>query len=233
MDIYNLKDKTSYTLGMSISIELLINHPEIVTKVYYSSRMIKNDNYHKLQDLCLRNNIPLINDDKVIDNLSVKENCYVIAVFNKFYSELKSNNHLVLMNYDDEGALGTVLRTAISFNHRDIILINSNIDYFEPKVVRASMGAIFYTNIKKYPDLDSYLMDYPRQNIYSIANDGKKELNEISYKEPYSLIYSNDYMNGIDIGEKVYIKHHNYESIPQAMVFAISLHHFYNLKHLI
>ena len=72
---YQSSDKYSYTLGMSISIELIANHPGLVREVYYSSKMLKNENYDKLVALCHKNNIPLMEDDKVIHNLSVKENC--------------------------------------------------------------------------------------------------------------------------------------------------------------
>ncbi|MDD6004569.1 MAG: TrmH family RNA methyltransferase [Firmicutes bacterium] len=222
MEHYDINGKYSYTLGMSISIELINNHPELVSKVYYSSRMNINENYDKLKKLCEKHHIELINDDHVIDSLSVKENCYVIAVFRKFINELRSPNHLVIYGHDDEGALGTILRTAVSFNHRDIILINNHTDYFNPKVVRASMGAVFYTNIKRYSSVDEYLNDYPSRHIYSISNEGDTELSDVTYEEPYSLVY------GYDIGSKIYISHNNSKKISDPLLFAISLHHFYS-----
>ena len=36
MEKYQSSDQYSYTLGMSISIELITNHPDLVEKVYYS-----------------------------------------------------------------------------------------------------------------------------------------------------------------------------------------------------
>ena len=230
MEKYQSSDQYSYTLGMSISIELITNHPDLVEKVYYSSKMLKNDNYDKLLDLCYKHHIPLYEDDKVIRTLSVKENCYVIAVFRKFELELESDKHLVLMNFDDDGTLGTVFRTAISFNHRDIILINSKVDYFDPKVIRPSMGAVFYTHIKQYPSIEAYLDDYPLQNLYLISDEGGEELTSVDYKEPYSLIYdaNNTYRN--ELMKEVYIAHRNYKNIPIPMVFGISLHHLYALS---
>lgn len=230
MEKYQSDNLYSYTLGMSISIELITNHPSLVQKVYYSSKMLKNDNYDKLLGLCHKHNIPIYEDDKVIRTLSVKENCYVIAVFKKFELELETNKHLVLMNFDDDGTLGTVFRTAISFNHRDIILINSKVDYFEPKVIRASMGAAFYTHIKQYPSIDAYLNDYPQQKLYLITNEGGEELTSVEFSEPYSLIYdaNNEYRN--KLMKEVYIAHRNYKNIPIPMVFGISLHHLYALS---
>lgn len=222
MEHYDINGQYSYTLGMSISIELINNHPDLVNRVYYSSKMTINENYQKLKDLCHRYQIELICDDYVIDSLSVKENCYVIAVFRKFENSLKSSNHLVIYGHDDEGALGTILRTAVSFNHRDIVLINNHVDYFNPKVVRASMGALFYTNIKRYSSFNEYLNDYPSRHIYSISNKGDTELSNIIYEEPYSILY------GYKAGDSIYISHNEEKEISDPLMFAISLHHFYS-----
>lgn len=227
---YQSTDEYSYTLGMSISLELIANHPNLVREVYYSSKMLKNENYDKLVSLCAQHRIPLNEDDKVIHNLSVKENCYVIAIFKKFEGAIKKDhNHLVLVNFDDFGTLGTVLRTAISFDHRDIVLINPQVDHFDPRVVRASMGSIFYTNIKTYKDLNSYFKDYPNHARYAIGNDGE-ELSKVDYARPYTLIYEahND-LEGIN-AKHIYLAHQIYEDIPTPMVFGISLHHLYALS---
>lgn len=227
---YQSSDEYSYTLGMSISMELIANHPNLVREVYNSSRMLKNENYDKLVNLCAKYNIPLIEDDHVMDLLSVKENCYVIAVFKKFNGEIKKDhNHLVLVNFDDYGTLGTVFRTAISFDHRDIVLINPLIDYFDPRTVRASMGSIFYTNIQVYASLETYFKDYPNHYRYAIGNDGE-ELTQATYQKPYTLIYeAHNNLEGIN-AKHIYLSHHVYEDIPTPMVFGISLHHFYALS---
>ena len=50
---------------------------------------------------------------------------------------------LVLENVQDPGNVGTVVRTANAFNIDAVILVGACADLYQPKTVRASMGAIF------------------------------------------------------------------------------------------
>lgn len=52
-------------------------------------------------------------------------------------------NAIVLENLQDPGNVGTVIRTANAFNVDAVILVGSCADLYNPKTVRASMGAIF------------------------------------------------------------------------------------------
>ncbi len=53
---------------------------------------------------------------------------------------------IVLENLQDPGNLGAVLRTANAFGVRYVLLIGDCADLYNPKTVRASMGAIFRQN---------------------------------------------------------------------------------------
>lgn len=50
---------------------------------------------------------------------------------------------IVLENLQDPGNVGTVIRTANAFNIDAVILLGACADLYNPKTVRASMGAIF------------------------------------------------------------------------------------------
>ena len=113
MEKYKSDDKYSYILGISLTIEALKKVPQFMEKVYVSSKAIKNEQYEKLLELTSSFNIPLIEDDKVIEKLSVKENCYGIGVFKKFYNDLKTDRHIVLYKFSDYGELGTIFRSAV------------------------------------------------------------------------------------------------------------------------
>ena len=161
MNRYQESDSTSYSLGMSLTIELLKQHPEKVREILLSQKAVKNSQLDLLLDLCKKNRIVPKYDDQLIEKLSVKENCYCIGVFSKYSEEAKEGNHIVLYGFSDFGELGTVLRTSVSFDFKDIILIKSDLDYFDPRCIRASMGSFFHCRISSYRDLDAYLKEHP------------------------------------------------------------------------
>lgn len=57
--------------------------------------------------------------------------------------EFKLERAIVLENLQDPGNVGTVIRTANAFNIDAVILVGACADLYNPKTVRASMGAIF------------------------------------------------------------------------------------------
>ena len=57
--------------------------------------------------------------------------------------ERKTERAIVLENLQDPGNVGTVIRTANAFNIDAVILVGACADLYNPKTVRASMGAIF------------------------------------------------------------------------------------------
>ncbi len=222
-DMYTSELTYSYTLGMSISIELLQRHPHLVKEVVYSSKIKLNDYYDMLKALCLKYGIPLKEDDRLIRKLSVKENCYVIAFFDKFYSAFATNKILVIEGLKDEGMLGTILRTAVSFGHGDIALVGCDLDYFEPRIVRSSMGAIFYCRIKTYPDLMSFKKEYQDLAMIYINQNAEKEVSTLALEDNYALLFGFD-----KIKESSYYIANNSVELPLSVQIAITLQSIYH-----
>lgn len=232
MEKYKSDDKYSYILGISLTIEALKKVPQFMEKVYVSSKAIKNEQYEKLLELTSSFNIPLIEDDKVIEKLSVKENCYGIGVFKKFYNDLKTDRHIVLYKFSDYGELGTIFRSAVSFDFSDLVLIDCAIDYFDPRVVRASMGSIFHLNIKCFNSLEEYKREY-NHHLYPFTSKRDKELKQLKLESPYSLIIPQNYYdldNIFDCG--YYLKHIGKEEISLSSLSSIVFNYCYlsNLK---
>lgn len=227
MEKYQRNDPSSYILGISLIVEALLEVPEKVLKVYLSSKANKNKELDKLLELCKKHDIEVLEDDKTIDKLSLKENCYGIGIFEKYNRELNSDKHLVLHGFNNFGELGTIIRSAVSFDFRDIVLVDSDIDYFDPKVIRASMGSFFHTNIKQYASLDDYLKAY-NYNIYPFTGDDNRELKSIKIKKPYSIIIPNNY-HDLDnrFLESYYLKHKNID-VSLTSLSSIVFNYFYH-----
>lgn len=98
--------------------------------------------------------------DRVFDSVSdTVTPCGILAILpiknNNKIIELK-DNAIVLDSISDSGNLGTIIRTAVAFGYRDIILVNC-CDPYSGKAVRSSMGGILRVNIydANYSDFDS------------------------------------------------------------------------------
>lgn len=208
---YQKNNHYSFTLGMSLTIEALKHRPQTVKEVILSDKVKDNEFLKELERSCFRHQIPLRTDENIIRHLSVKENCFAIAVFDKFSSELKKEeNHILLYDFIEEGNLGTTLRSAVSFNFKNIALIANRVDLFNPKTVRASMGAIFHCNIEIFNTIDDYLAKYPNHHLYPLLTKGK-ECKDVDFISPFAMVLPGRYgeldelfKDGYSFGE-----HHN------------------------
>lgn len=211
MKKYNKKDSVSYALGATLTIELLKNKLESVRKIYFHSSLEKNDVTLKIENICKKNNIPIIQSDKAFRVLSDKENCYIIGEFEKFETDLEKNeNHVVLVNPSNSGNLGTIIRSMVGFGIHNLAIIRPAVDIYDLKTIRASMGAIFNINFMYFDNFADYEKKY-HNNFYPFMLQAKKKLKEVSFVKPYSLIFGNEAtglpQEFLSVGESVIIAH--------------------------
>ena len=210
---YNKDRDYSFTFGAFPTFELIKNKPKQVVCVLLHSKLKQTDDIVELINLCKKKNIPIYNDDKVINKIADKENCFVVGVFKKYEMKNKKGKHLVLVNPSDMGNMGTILRTALGFGYENINIVKPCVDIFNPKVVRASMGAIFSLNICEFESVEDYLQSNNNKKYFFMLN-GKKVLGEFETpKENYDIVFGNE-ASGlpeflIDVDESVVIKHSN------------------------
>jgi RNA methyltransferase, TrmH family len=86
--------------------------------------------------------------------------------------KLTSNGYaLILDDIRDPGNLGTIIRTADWFGIHDIIASHETADFYNPKVINASMGSFTRTSIF-YADLEKELSNH-RGRVYGAYLNGK------------------------------------------------------------
>lgn len=212
MKRYRREDEVSYALGITLTFELLNYAPEYAERVYIHSQMQRGDSYNKLEDLCKKNNIPMEFSDKPFNILSQKENCYVIGEFKKYHKPVgKNTSHVVLNNPSNAGNMGTIMRSAAGFGITDLVIITPAVDEFDPKTVRASMGALFRLNISVFDSFDAYVKAYGNREMYPFMLKAKKKLSELEVKKPFSLIFGNEATglpdSFLEVGTSVIIPH--------------------------
>lgn len=82
--------------------------------------------------------------EKISDQKSISYNA---AVVNFIPEDSIDGNVLILDGLQDPGNLGTIIRSGIAFNFKNIVLSDTSVDLYNPKVVRATEGMIFHVNV--------------------------------------------------------------------------------------
>lgn len=231
MKIYKKSDETSYTLGVFPTIELLKSRPNDVIRVVVHSSIEQNRGYPIIQDLCHQHHIHIDIHDKTIDKLSPKNNCFAIGVFRKYESLLAEGNHVVLVNPMDMGNMGTIMRTMLGFHYKNLVIVRPAVDVFDPKVIRASMGAIFHLNIQYYDDFQTYYQHYQHHEIYPLMLKGAKNIHQVTSHHLHSLVFGNESSGLPDeylkYGQSVFIPHsEQIDSLNLSMALGLTLFHF-------
>ena len=96
---------------------------------------------------------------------------------------------LIIDGVNDPGNLGTIIRTANWFGINQVICSNNSVDKFNPKVIMASMGSIFKTNVF-YTDLHKFLSD-SKFPIYGALLEGESIYN-VKINNPCSLLLGSE-----------------------------------------
>lgn len=209
---YTSDSPHTYAFGFYPSLEALQHIPQQCLTVMYDARAHKSEALEKIRHICLAHHIPFIQDDKAVSRLAPAENTFVITVVKKYRAWLGAeDNHLVLVSPSDMGNLGTIFRTALGFDMRHIALIQPCADADDPRVVRASMGAVFRLHIQPFADFATYQRQFPTHHLYPLMTTGATPLSQIHFSPPYSLIFGNE-SSGLPaefthIGQTVVIPH--------------------------
>jgi TrmH family RNA methyltransferase len=225
---YQRDAPTSYTLGSTVTIELLLNKPEHVRRVLVSSDLRGNSH---LWQLCHQLGIRVEQNDKAIRTLSPKGNCFAIGEFEKYPSSLRQGSHIVLVNPSDAGNVGTIIRTAVGFGVHDIAVIAPAVDHFDPKVIRASMGAIFQVRCEWFSNYSDYAGRFPATSKYPFMLDASLPLPALTPARPFTLILGNE-ATGLPqeyaaVGQPVVIPHaEGIDSLSLPIAVGIALYAF-------
>ena len=109
--------------------------------------------------------------------------------------EIVGNRILLLDELQDPGNLGTIIRSAVAFGIDTIILSENTVDLYNPKVLRATQGMIFHTNIISMDAKNA--ISYCHQNNYTVYGTSVlygKDVRSLARKdkEKFLLIVGNE-----------------------------------------
>lgn len=182
----------SYTFGVFATLELLDARPEHLLKVVLASKGERNAGVTRLTDACARRHIPVEVGDAVIERLSPKESHLAVGVFRKYTTHLEpQRDHLVLVSPSDMGNLGTIARTMLGFGITDLALIRPAVDIFDPKAIRASMGAVFRLSFSYFDHFEAYRAAFAH-NLYPLMTNGRQTIEEVVFEPPFALVFGSE-----------------------------------------
>ena len=234
LEAYRRELDYSYAPGLFPSLEAMTKRPDIVRRLLISSKGQDSEGVKKLTALAEEKHIRIETADKALGRISGKDNCFAAAVFEKRPLALDATgDHIVLHHISDQGNLGTILRTALGFGYHDIAIIRPAADVYDPKVVRASMGAIFSLRVAEYGDFAAYRQEFPGHAAYPFMLDGSVQMDDAAANpaHPCCLIFGNE-GSGLppefqQVGQPVRIpSSHEVDSLNLAIAAAIGMYGF-------
>ena len=89
------------------------------------------------------------------------------------------------------GNLGNAMRTLLAFDLKNLAVIQPCADVYNPKVIRASMGAFFNINIELFPSFEKYLEKY-RRPYYPFVLQTDNLLSKTTFKKKTALVFGNE-----------------------------------------
>ena len=137
--------------------------------------------------------ITYISEDvmKKLSNMVSPSN--VIGVCKKFKPIGYGKRILILDNLQDPGNLGTIIRSASSFNFDTVVLSEVSVDLYNDKVIRASEGMIFHTNVIRC-NINEFVKELKSNNykIYTTDVNGGEIVSEVEYQKKLAIIIGSE-----------------------------------------
>ncbi|MBB4805430.1 TrmH family RNA methyltransferase [Chryseobacterium defluvii] len=170
----------------------LVEGNKTINELFHSNFKIKEILSTDPQKLD-RTDIPVThiseNELKKISFLKTPKDSVAVCYINPEEKLEDKSVQLILDGIQDPGNLGTIIRLADWFGIEQIICSNDTVDFYNPKVIQASMGSFTRVNMV-YCDLARYLSE--TQNI-NIGTDMEGEnLYTFQRPEKINLILGNE-----------------------------------------
>ncbi len=175
-------------------------------------------------------NVTYVNE-KIMKMLSSQvTGAKIIAVCHFFKEKIDyEQNIIVLDNIQDPGNLGTIIRSAVAFNFKNIVLSPDTVSIYNEKAIRASEGMLFHVNFLKtalIPFLKN--LDASYLKVTTNVTNGK-DIKELKGNK-YALVIGNEGHGVTEVvselcDEFVYIKmNKNCESLNAGVAASILMY---------
>ncbi|MFN0189860.1 MAG: TrmH family RNA methyltransferase [Bacteroidia bacterium] len=177
----------------------VVEGPKMLTELIASPQW-KIDQVYSIDDSLVEEICPsapsTIVTDKELDQISglSTPNKVLATVHYKAEKDdkvkISSGFHLLLDKIQDPGNLGTIIRVADWFGVDGLVCSTDSVDFYNPKVIQASMGSVFRVSIQ-YVNLASFLGENSKSvklPVYAAMLEGENLYNSPLSKDGFLLM---------------------------------------------
>lgn len=207
---YDKDGDISYSIGAFPTVELIKKRREDLIAVALSSKLKMTD---ELAEILAGVSDKTTVDDKAIARVAKKGNVFMVGAFRKRFAAFGEGEHVALVRPSDDGNLGTIMRTMLGFGLRNLAVIDKcSADVYDPKTVRASMGAVFSMNISLYGSWEEYAAAHKEPKYLFMLRTCSRPITSVEKPEgAFALVFGNEATGLPDkyaaFGTPVIIKH--------------------------
>jgi len=150
--------------GVKMVEELLRSDLEVVNIFAVADWQIPNRILQRVEEFELQKISSLTTPNKVLALAAIPQI--------KPLGDISTQLVLLLDHISDPGNMGTIIRTAEWFGINRVIASDDSVDFYNPKVVQASMGSVFRMALHSVPIID-FLQKAGDMPVYGTLFDGE------------------------------------------------------------
>jgi len=184
---FRKKERKFYVEGLK-ELKLCIESGFIVDSIYCSSNMSQILEINSLK-------ADYFIDDKIMSQIIMRKTEGIFGIFNEKSNKInaiefsKDEFILVLDRPEKPGNVGAIFRSCQAFGFKNIIIAETNLDIYNPIIIRSSLGAVFKLNVFKLSFVGiKNLLKKEKFKIIISDVDAKIPYNKINLKEKIALV---------------------------------------------
>jgi TrmH family RNA methyltransferase len=166
------REKKRFLIEGSLCVEEALHAGFPLEQVWLTAGFQESESGEHIQEVCRANLVHMEQvPSRILQRISSQEHSQGVLAVGKCregsgeWANSDEDILIVIPRLSDPGNLGTIFRTAHAFDIATIWVGDGAVDPWHPKVVRGSMGALFYLNIRRIPSVIDEMLDLKQQGV--------------------------------------------------------------------
>ncbi|MBQ7227195.1 MAG: TrmH family RNA methyltransferase [Clostridia bacterium] len=186
---YDKNGEISYSLGAFPTVELIKRRSEDVLSIALHSKFRITDEVEAILE-SVKDKV--ITSDRAVERVAKKGNTFMVGAFRKRYEGFETATHVCLVNPSDAGNLGTIMRTMLGFDVKNLCIVGESADVYDPRAVRASMGAVFALSVSLFETWEDYAKAHTEPKYLFMLDERSKPLGSVKAESPCAYVFGNE-----------------------------------------